>query len=207
MLPILYSFRRCPFAIRARMALAYAGIEVELREVLLRSKPSAMLKASPKATVPVLVLPGGEVIDESVDIMRWALDRNDPDHWWNTDNEQDSIELVRQCDLEFKAHLDHYKYADRHPEHPQTVYRQRAERFLVELERRLEKRQYLAGNRIGYADAAIFPFIRQFAMVNRPWFDRAPYPGLQTWLESFLGSVLFTGVMTKYPPWKEAEKS
>lgn len=187
------------------MSLAYAGIEVELREVLLRNKPPAMLQASPKGTVPVLVLPGDRVIDESVDVMRWALDIHDPDHWWSKDDEDQAVELVRQCDFEFKTHLDHYKYADRYPEHPQIIYRQKAECFLAELEQRLENRKYLLHERISYPDVAIFPFIRQFAMVDKPWFDRAPYPKLQTWLESFLSSVLFSSVMTKYPPWQEAK--
>jgi len=205
MLPILYSFRRCPFAIRARMTLAYAGIEVELREVLLRSKPPAMIEASPKGTVPVLVLPAGRVIDESVDVMRWALDKNDPDHWWNKDDEEQVMDLVKKCDFDFKPDLDRYKYADRYPEQPQSIYRQKAECFLAELELRLENNRYLLHNRISYPDVAIFPFIRQFAMVDKPWFDRAPYPKLQSWLESFLSSVLFLSVMTKYPPWQEAK--
>jgi len=205
MLPILYSFRRCPFAIRARMSLAYAGIEVEHREVLLRNKPDAMLQASAKATVPVLVLPEGRVIDESVDVMRWALEQSDPDHWWSQNDEQQAVELVRKCDFEFKTHLDHYKYADRYPENPQVIYRQKAEYFLTDLEQRLQNKKYLLHHRISYPDVAIFPFIRQFAMVDKPWFDRAPYPGLQSWLESFLSSVLFLSVMTKYPPWKEVK--
>ncbi len=206
MLPILYSFRRCPFAIRARITLAYAGIEVELREILLRDKPPAMLHASPKGTVPVLVLPDGRVIDESVDVMRWALDLNDPDHWWSNEDGEQAVELVKRCDFEFKPWLDRYKYADRYPEHPGSFYRQQAECFLAELEQRLENAGHLLHDRISYPDVAIFPFIRQFAMVDKPWFDQAPYPRLQTWLESFLSSVLFLNVMTKYPPWQEASK-
>ena len=202
-LPILYSFRRCPFAIRARMAIHYAGIEVELREVQLWNKPQAMLAVSAKATVPVLVLSNGEVIDESIDIMRWALDHNDPDQWWLKTLSGASQELVRQCDFDFKIHLDHYKYADRFPENPASYYRQQAEGFLLELEQKLAKHPYLLGRQLTLADIAIFPFIRQFAMVDKPWFDQAPYPGLQKWLQGLLGSVLFSSVMTKYPPWQE----
>ena len=202
-LPVLYSFRRCPFAIRARMALHYAGIEVELREVQLWNKPAAMLAASAKATVPVLVLANGEVIDESVDIMRWALKHNDPDHWWRDDLSDSALALAERCDFEFKPHLDHYKYADRFPEHSASFYRQAAETYLYDLEKRLAKRQYLLEHHPTFPDIAIFPFIRQFAMVDKPWFDQAPYPGLQNWLKSLLDSVLFSSVMTKYPPWQE----
>lgn len=204
-LPILYSFRRCPFAIRARMALSYAGIQVELREVQLRNKPDAMLTASSKGTVPVLVTPNASVIDESVDIMRWALAQNDPESWLDGDNAQATQDLVMQCDLNFKTHLDHYKYADRHPQHSKDFYRQQAAVFLSKLEQRLSQAPYLMGQHIGFADVAIFPFIRQFAFVDKSWFDQAPYPHLQTWLESFLGSVLFLDVMTKYAPWQESK--
>lgn len=202
-LPILYSFRRCPFAIRARMALHYAGVTLELREVLLRNKPPAMLLASAKATVPVLVLPDGRVIDESVDIMRWALESNDPDDWWRNELTKASLALIHQCDFEFKTHLDHYKYADRHPEKPAMFYREQAEGFLAGLEQKLTQNRFLLDDHLTFTDVAIFPFIRQFAMVDKTWFDQAPYPGLQFWLQSLLDSVLFTNVMTKYPPWQE----
>jgi glutathione S-transferase len=204
MLPILYSFRRCPFAIRARMALSYARVAVEHREVLLRNKPRAMLLASAKATVPVLVLPDGRVIDESIDVMRWALEQKDPDHWWSDELASDSHELVRQCDFDFKVSLDRYKYADRHPDNPPAFYRGQAEGFLDQLEQKLTSRQYLLADQLTFSDVALFPFVRQFAMVDKPWFDQAPYPNLQTWLQVLLDSVLFTGVMAKYPPWQEA---
>lgn len=205
-LPVLYSFRRCPFAIRARMALHYAGIEVELREVQLWNKPGAMLAASAKATVPVLVLTNGKVIDESVDIIRWALKHNDPDHWWRDDLSDTSLTLAEQCDFEFKVHLDHYKYADRFPEKPASFYRQEAETFLQSLEQRLKKHTFLLDRQPRFPDIAIFPFIRQFAMVDKRWFDQAPYPALQDWLQSLLDSVLFSSVMTKHPPWQEEPK-
>jgi glutathione S-transferase len=203
MTPILYSFRRCPFAIRARIALNYSSIELQLREVLLRKKPKSMLQASAKATVPVLVLADGSVIDESIDIMRWALAQKDPDAWWRDELADSALALVEQCDIDFKIHLDHYKYADRHPQHPQRYYRQLAELFLQILEHKLTLQRFLFDDRPTFADVAIFPFIRQFAMVDKVWFDQSPYPRLQTWLQWFLSSVLFTDVMTKYPLWQE----
>jgi glutathione S-transferase len=205
MLPILYSFRRCPYAIRARMTLAYADIPVEHREVLLRDKPAAMLKASEKGTVPILVLPGGSVIDESYAIMRWALDQRDPDHWWQDNLATETNVLVKDNDFDFKVHLDHYKYADRFPDHPASYYCQQAEKFLLNLEQKLVQRCYLQSDQLTFSDVAIFPFVRQFAFVDKTWFDQAPYPRLQTWLQSFLDSVLFTHVMRKYPVWQVGE--
>ena len=185
------------------MALVYAGVTVEQREVLLRDKPRPMLQASPKGTVPVLVLTDGRVIDESADVMRWALAQNDPDGWWRDDLEQMSNGLVEENDLAFKQHLDRYKYADRHPEHAPSHYRDAAAKFLFQLEQRLAVTRYLLGDRMRFADVAIFPFVRQFAFVDKPWFDQAPYPGLQAWLQSFLDSKLFTNVMKKNPTWCE----
>ena len=203
MTPILYSFRRCPYAIRARMALSYAAIELQLREILLRHKPPSMLLASAKATVPVLVLPDGSVIDESVQIMRWALTQRDPDHWWRSDLEDRTQALVEENDFVFKAQLDRYKYADRYPQFPQSHYRAEAEKFLLHLEQRLELHRYLLDGQLTFADVAVFPFIRQFALVDKPWFDRAAYPRLRAWLGWFLDSDLFADVMIKHPLWSE----
>ncbi|MFC1775809.1 glutathione S-transferase [Pseudomonadota bacterium] len=201
--PILYSFRRCPFAIRARMTLNYAALGVELREVLLRDKPPSMLIASPKGTVPILILPDGSVIDESIEVMRWALTRNDPDHWWREDMATEINTLVEENDLVFKRHLDHYKYADRYPAHPQEFYRDEAEKFLSQLEHRLVLKRYLMDDQLTFPDVAVFPFVRQFAFVDKTWFDQAPYPKLQAWLQSFLDSELFSAVMKKIPVWHE----
>jgi len=187
------------------MTLAYAGIPVEVREVLLRDKPQSMLQASPKATVPVLVLADEKVIDESIDVMRWALAQNDPDQWWQSESQTVSLKLIEQCDFDFKRHLDHYKYADRHPQHSQLFYREQAETFLRQLEESLSHHAYLLNDQLSIADVAIFPFIRQFAMVDKRWFDQAPYPKLQSWLEWFLQSELFLSVMTKHPLWQETE--
>ena len=185
------------------MALIYAQVPHEHREVLLRNKPRAMLLASSKATVPVLVLQGGRVLDESIDVMRWALEQHDPHRWWQNDLAKNAYELIEQCDSDFKVHLDHYKYADRYPDKPPSCYRGQAEKFLNQLEQRLTAGQYLLADQVTFADVAVFPFVRQFAMVDKPWFDQAPYPNLRAWLQTFFDSVLFTSVMTKYPPWQE----
>lgn len=203
MLPILYSFRRCPYAIRARMALHYSGIQVELREVLLKDKPPSMLAASSKGTVPVLIFPDGRVLDESLDVMRWALEQNDSDHWWLKEFEAEMNELIQWNDGEFKQHLDHYKYFERYPEHSMEFYRAQAEEFLIALEQRLSVGKYLLGKNISLADIAIFPFIRQFAFADKGWFDSSPYPKLQNWLAGLLESNLFLSVMEKYPVWQE----
>jgi glutathione S-transferase len=191
-LPILYSFRRCPYAIRARMALKYSGIAVEIREVKLNNKPQQMLDYSPKGTVPVLIT-NGEVIDESLDIMLWAISQHDPNNWQVEGFEQ----LIDQNDNVFKKHLDQYKYFIRYPEHSKEYYRQQGEIFLQQLEQRLEKHKYLLCEQITIADVAIFPFIRQYAHVDKQWFDQTPYQQLQTWLNEFLQSDLFHAVMKK----------
>lgn len=205
MLPVLYSFRRCPYAIRARMALAYAGVEVELREVVLRNKPAAMLQVSPKGTVPVMVLPNGTVIDESIDIMRWALAIHDPDKWRLAGAAADT--LIEMNDFEFKPVLDRYKYSDRYPEFTHAEYSEQAKPFLLQLEVQLGDSEFLFGPSPGFADVALFPFIRQFAFVNKAAFDRLPFTRLQKWLAYFLGMPLFLDVMSKYPVWVEGAGS
>lgn len=207
-LPVLYSFRRCPYAMRARLAIAGSGISVELREVVLRDKPAEMLKVSPKGTVPVLVLPDGQVIDESLDIINWALGHNDPDNWLLTST-PDKAALARQLidknDQRFKSSLDQYKYFDRFPERSQTDYRSDCEKSLTVLESILAQQKYLIGDHCSVADIAIFPFIRQFAHVDREWFFTADYPNLQAWLTGFIDLPLFEGIMHKYPRWDEGD--
>jgi glutathione S-transferase len=206
--PVLYSFRRCPYAMRARMALVASGLRVELREVVLREMPASLLAYSPKGTVPVLVLPDGRVIDESREIIEWALAENDPQQWLPAavDGMQGTLDhLIDENDQSFKQHLDHYKYADRYPQHPASVYRSRGERFLRQLERCLQPHGWLLGERMGVADVAIFPFVRQFALVDKAWFDSRPYPRLHAWLNTFLDSALFARVMKKYPQWQEGD--
>ena len=201
--PVLYSFRRCPYAMRARLALVYAGIKVELREVQLANKPQALLAASAKATVPVLVLDDDSIIDESLDIMRWALSQHDPDHWLTESLDKQTLTetLIQHNDVEFKTQLDHYKYSDRFPQHTSEQYRKRGEVFLAALERQLNQQQYLIGDHATLADYAIFPFIRQFAHVDKNWFDQAAYPRLQKWLSNLLESPLFVTSMNKYAVW------
>ena len=205
MLPVLYSFRRCPFAIRARMAIAYSGIKVELREVFLGNKPAAMLAASLKGTVPVLVLPDGKVIDESVDIMHWALGHDDPEGWWQSALADEVNVLLEENDFGFKLHLDHYKYSERYPQQSKLQYRSRAESFLLKLEQRLQHQAFLFGDQLTFSDIAIFPFIRQFASVDKSWFERSSYHELQHWLQYFLESSLFLNVMGKVPAWNEGD--
>jgi len=195
--PILYSFRRCPFAMRARLALAVAGGRVELREILLRAKPAAMLEASPKATVPVLVLPDGQVIDESIDIMRWALGRSDPEGWLA----RDDAALIATNDGAFKQHLDAYKYPNRH-DGDAIAHREAGLAFLRVLDARLVPGGQLCGSARGLADAAIMPFVRQFAAVDPDWFAALPLPALQNWLAGHIASPLFEAIMLRLTPWK-----
>ncbi len=209
---ILYSFRRCPYAMRARLALKYAGVKVELREIDLNNPPAELIAISEQATVPVLHLSDGRVIDESWDIVQWAVKQNDPDLWLD-ENEQHLTEsemLIEMNDYSFKQDLDHYKYADRYPEHPMEYYREQGEDFLQELEERLNSTRFLLSDQLSIADIGIFPFVRQFAMVDMDWFDQAPYPKLQQWLSGFTGSdaseaQLFSSVMEKHEIWKQGD--
>lgn len=198
--PVLYSFRRCPYAMRARMALTYAGITVEHREIELKNKPPAMLAISPKGTVPVLVLDDGAVLDESLSIMSWALSINDPDGWLKGSAPSS---LIDENDGSFKRSLDRYKYAERYPEHTAEYYREQGEIFLAKLELILVRNSHLSGDKPTMTDYAIFPFIRQFVLVDRGWFDSANYPNLRLWLDRFLVSDLFATIMVKHSVWSE----
>lgn len=198
--PVLYSFRRCPYAMRARLALAVSGTRCELREIKLSAKPPSMLEASPKGTVPVLVLPEGRVIDESIDIMRWALAQCDPDGWLL----RDDPDLIAMNDGSFKHDLDCYKYPDRHGADA-LVHRESGMAFLGELDRRLSGSGQLCGAIMGIADAAIMPFVRQFAAVDREWFEKQELPHLKDWLAGHLSSDLFNSIMGKLKPWAPGE--
>lgn len=198
--PILWTFRRCPYAMRARLAIHSAGIRVALREILLRDKPQAFLDTSPSGTVPALRLPD-RVIDESLDIMIWALDHHDParllempDAGWD---------LIANNDGPFKAALDRTKYATRYPDHDPLEQRDKAAAFLTDLNARLAGQNALFGSRQTLADLAILPFIRQFANIDRPWFDARPWPDLIRWLDRFTLSDAFAAIMAKYPPWTD----
>jgi len=192
---VLYSFRRCPYAMRARMALRYSGAAVQIIEVSLKAKPAEMLALSPKGTVPVLSV-DGRVVDESLAIMRWALAQNDPEGWLLEDDGATQA-LIEENDQGFKYQLDRYKYAERYPEQPMEHYRAEGEVFLSKLEGLLAQREYLLAGHLSLADVALAPFVRQFAHVDREWFGRAPYPRLQAWLQRFLESPLFIAIMAK----------
>ncbi len=205
--PILYSFRRCPYAMRARMGLYVSGIVCQLREVVLRDKPAHMLEISPKGTVPVLQTPEGTVIEESLEIMLWALEQNDPEGWLAPEQEsrEEVLALIQRNDHEFKGHLDRYKYPNRYEGTDPVQHRNQADAFLHELERRLTAWPYLFGLKPSLADIAIAPFIRQFAHVDKDWFDQSPYTALQKWLALFLSSSPFINIMAKHAPWQESD--
>jgi glutathione S-transferase len=204
-LPILYSFRRCPYAMRARMALWAAGIAVELREVKLAAKPPELITASPKATVPVLVLADGPdaggVIDESLAIMRWALGENDPEGWLTGDD----AALIAVNDGAFKHHLDRAKYPGRYEDGDGTDHRAAALALLQPLEARLADAPYLCGAARSLTDIALFPFIRQFAAIDPEWFAARPLPHLQDWLKRLATSELFGAIMPKVALWRAGD--
>lgn len=201
-LPILYSFRRCPYAMRARLGLASADLRVELREVVLRDKPPAFLAASPSATVPCLKA-GDSVIDESLDIMCWALAQNDPEGL--LDMPQDGHALIAATDGPFKTALDRYKYHTRYDDADREAERTKASAHLETLNAQLTGQDWLFGPTPRLADLAILPFIRQFAMTDKTWFDAQDWPDLHRWLETFLASPRFAAIMTKYPQWHEGD--
>lgn len=198
--PVFYSFRRCPYAMRARLALMVSGTACELREIKLSAKPEAMLAASPKGTVPVLVLPDGAVIEQSIEIMRFALARRDPEGWL----ERDDAGLIAANDGPFKRDLDRYKYPGRH-DADALAHRETGLAFLRDLDTRLADSGQLCGAGRGIADAAVMPFVRQFAAVDRDWFDAQALPNLQRWLASHLESNLFAAIMLRVAPWSPGD--
>ena len=203
-LPILYSFRRCPYAMRARLALAYSGTHCILREVLLRNKPQALLDISPKGTVPVLVTTEGSVLDESLDIMEWALARHDPASWCpaSPEEKERTDRLIKINDGPFKYHLDRYKYPGRYDNEDPAVHRQHAFAFIGELDKSLSS-GFLGGTRFALADAAILPFVRQFAATDANWFQEAAPERVKDWLADFLDSSRLAVIMEKVRPWDE----
>ena len=203
----LYSFRRCPYAMRARLGILFAELQVELREITLKNKPSQMLAISPKGTVPVLQLVDGTVIEESTEIMIWTLEQQDPQGLLDAEILQQANALIDKNDNEFKYWLDRYKYADRHIEMTQTEYRQKGEIFLQVLEELLTKYPYLLGKTVTIADIGIMPFVRQFAHVDRNVFYSLPYPNLQRWLQDWLQHPFFLQTMTKFQPWQDGDEA
>jgi glutathione S-transferase len=205
--PILYSFRRCPYAMRARLAIAVSGVETELREVVLRDKPPSMIAVSPKATVPVLLQSDGKVLEESIDLMHWALQQNDPQGWlapWKENQEKVQV-LIDINDGPFKRALDRYKYPSRYPD--ENIIREEQREiclnFLKDYDQQLAETGWLFGTSPSFADMALLPFVRQFAHVDKDWFDAQPIPNVQKWLAQFLTSPLFLSIMEKYPQWQE----
>ncbi len=203
-LPTLYSFRRCPYAMRARLALSASRQQCSLREIVLRDKPAEMVELSPKATVPVLKFLDDTVLEESLDIMLWALGENDPENWLDPEigTLTEMLELIAESDGPFKHNLDRYKYAIRYEVDTDPVHhRTEGAVFLNELNDRLSKHTHLFWDRPCLADFAVFPFVRQFANTDRAWFDAAPLPHLQEWLAGHLESERFKSIMTKWPVW------
>lgn len=204
MYPILYSFRRCPYAIRARLALLASGQYVELREVNLQKKPNELTQCSPKATVPVLLTPEGGILEESREIMKWALAINDPDNWLQhnqTEFSEDSTRLIDENDDYFKYYLDRYKYTDRYSQHISIYFRQFCIQYLEKLENRLNKHAFLSSNKITITDMAIVPFVRQFVYVDKEWFYQSQFKQLNIWLDRLISSNIFSECMKKYPIW------
>ena len=206
-LPILYSFRRCPYAMRARMAIHISDQRCELREVLLRDKPPSMLQYSAKGTVPVLILQDGKVIDESLDVIDWALNLNDPDDWQRSKDKEKTKELIKINDGEFKYHLDRYKYSKRYDNEDPEFHRKKCLKFIESINNELNNSKYIFDDNISYADIVLLPFIRQFRIADIEWFDSLPYDNLKKWLSSFLNSSLLNSIMKKYDLWKEGDKS
>ena len=205
--PIFYSFRRCPYAMRARMALRVSCQSCEIREVLLSNKPIELIDLSPKATVPVLQFATGHVLEQSLEIMCWALEQNDPFGWFNPGRGTfgDMLDLIKEADGDFKYNLDHYKYSGRYENVDPLFHRTEGEKFLKLLSERLDQYNYLFGTKPSLADYAIVPFIRQFANTDRPWFDALLYRSLHKWLNNLISSEPFNAIMVRYPVWQAGD--
>lgn len=197
--PILWSFRRCPYAMRARLAIASSGVEVDLREIVLRNKPDAFLETSPSETVPCLKS-GDHVIDESFDIMLWALGQNDPENWLEMPDA--GRDLIETCDEPFKSALDRYKYSVRYDDVDAKAEREKAAQFIRTLDEQLGEYDWLYGKQPTLADMAILPFVRQYAHVDLEWFTAQSWTRVNAWLEAFKASPRFSGIMRKYAPWQ-----
>jgi glutathione S-transferase len=212
--PILYSLRNCPYAMRARVAVFKAKQTVLLRDLVLSNKPKAMIEASPKATVPVLVLTNGVVIEESLAVMLWAFQQTDPNNVMHShiDNAlPEMLAIINDFDHGFKQALNQYKCTKRYLKgnnnaHELAEHREKCEQFIAKIEQRLTKHTFLMSDRESLADIAIFPFIRQFARVERQWYLQSPYPKVRQWLNNYLQSPMFTKVMAKYPLWLDSHQ-
>lgn len=207
--PLLYSLQHCPYAMRARMALLMAKETVMLRAIVTKDKPKEMLKISPKGTVPILIFSDGTIIDESLNIMTWALNKNDPDDLLYK-NQPDAyagmLELINECDHEFRTNLSAYKNNKRYHLEDEYKFRANCEEYIQKLENLLKKQDYFMGDRLSLADLAILPFVRQFANVDKKWFRETDYPRLTGWLAKRMQSLLFNKTMRKYPLWVECQE-
>ena len=203
-LPVLYTFRRCPYAMRARISMYYSKISYEHREILLRDRPEKLYKLSPKGTVPVLSLPDGKVIDESLDIMKWSMSVNDPDSWF-VNNITNQLSAIRTNDHHFKKWLDKYKYHDRYPEFSAQYYRNECESILTIFENNLDNEKFLFCQKISLGDMALLPFIRQFANVDISWFNER-FINLTKWMGELIESEIFQSMMKKYRVWDPSGK-
>lgn len=204
-LPLLYTFRRCPYAMRGRMALVYAGINCEVREVDLKNKTQALLNISSKGTVPVLQTQDGLILDESLDLMYWALEQNDPKGWnqLTTSERELTTDLANKNDTEFAKHNYRYKYFEKFPEKSQSDYRADCEPYLNALELRLSQTQFLVKDTLSLADIALFPFIRQFSKVDEKWYENSPYTKIKNWVNHIAEQNFFTKAMTKFDVWQD----
>tara|TARA_B000000532_G_scaffold221832_1_gene197088 strand:+ start:39 stop:629 length:591 start_codon:yes stop_codon:yes gene_type:complete len=191
---------------RARMAIHISSQKCEIREVLLRDKPPSMLEYSSKGTVPVLVLQSGEVIDESLDVIDWALNMNDPDNWQRSKNNEKTKELIKINDGEFKYHLDRYKYSKRYDNEDPEFHRKKCLSFIEKVNSELQNSKYIFDDAISYIDISLLPFIRQFRIADNEWFDELPYENVKSWLSNFLNSELLKSIMSKYDIWKEGDE-
>ena len=191
---------------RARMAIAISGQQVEFREVILRDKPPSMIELSPKGTVPVLSLSSGQVIDESLDVIDWALNQNDPDNWLRSSQSEKTLELIHTNDNEFKHHLDRYKYDTRFKDAKREEHKYKARDLLVNLNDRLEEKKWLNGDNVSLSDISILPFIRQYRIADIKWFDeQLELPNINRWLDNFLNSKILNDVMKKYKIWETTD--
>jgi len=204
MLPVLYTFRRCPYAMRARIAIYYSKISYEHREILLKDRPKKLYELSPKGTVPVLELPDNTVIDESLDIMKWALSINDPDEWFMNKRDQ-QLDVIATNDQDFKKWLDRYKYHIRYPEFSMEYYRDQCEKILDIYERQLKDNRFLFSQNITLGDMALLPFIRQFAYVDITWFNQR-FIYLSKWMEDLIQAGIFQSMMKKFKIWNQLDK-
>lgn len=207
-IPILFSFRRCPYAMRARIAIKLCSLECEIREINLKLKNKEFLELSPKGTVPVLVLPDNKIIEESMDIIHWAISNNDPYNLKlkNLEIYNKDMDLISIFDNEFKYHLDRYKYNSRYKGINKEEHKYKARDLLVNLNNSLKEKQWLNGENISISDISILPFIRQYRIADIKWFDeKLELPNINRWLDKFLNSKIFNNVMKKYKIWETTD--